>query len=84
MDHTCTFRGQFGFPAERDELPMNCGCNEKGGMTEEELEKYLFNSILPLYPDTKDEPGYYVILKVDSGLGRNFLQLLAKLRVQGF
>ena len=53
-------------------------------MTEEELMNYLINSILPLYLDAKDEPAYGVMLKVDSGPGRNFLQLLAIFSFCGF
>jgi len=28
--------------------------NENGGMTDEEFEKYIDNSIVPLYPDLAD------------------------------
>jgi hypothetical protein len=48
-----------------------------------ELDKYLKNSILPLYPDIADSPGKRVILKVDSGPGRCNVEMLADLRLQG-
>ena len=44
------------------------GLNKKGGMTEEESENYIDNSIIPLYPDMEDTPGKRVLLKVDSAL----------------
>jgi hypothetical protein len=53
-------------------------------MDDEEFKKYLINSMMPLYPKAKDRPGKRVILKVDSGLGRAYLTLLAKLRLLGF
>ena len=49
----------------------------KGGMDEAEFEKYLTNSIFPLYPDVKDVMGKRVMLKVDSGPGRLNMDLLA-------
>jgi hypothetical protein len=48
-------------------------------MDEDEFEKYLLNSIVPLYPDAKNMPGYRVLLKVDSGPGRMNIRLLTKL-----
>ena len=58
---------------------MTFGQNEKGGMDEDEFEKYLLNSIVPLYPDAKNMPGNRVLLKVDSGPGRMNIRLLTKL-----
>ena len=49
-----------------------------------ELDKYIKNSILPLYPDIADVPLKRVALKVDSGPGRMNVEMLAALRVQGF
>jgi hypothetical protein len=31
--------------------------NKKGGVADVEFEKYIDNSIIPLYPDPKDTPG---------------------------
>ncbi len=53
-------------------------------MDKEEFAKYLLNSIVPLFPHAKDKVGHLVLLKVDSGLGRMNLSLLAKLRMLGF
>jgi hypothetical protein len=57
--------------------------NEKGGMNDEEFDKYIDNSIVPLYPDLEDTQGKRVLLKVDSGSGRNGRDLLNKARFQG-
>jgi hypothetical protein len=58
--------------------------NDKGGMTKDEFEEYLKNSIITLYPDAADVPGKRVILKADSGPGRTNTDLMAYLRVRGF
>ena len=60
------------------------GLNEKGGMDEAEFEKYFRNSILPLFPDALDLPGFRVRVKVDSGPGRLNVNLLAELWLLGF
>jgi len=57
--------------------------NEKGGMTDDELEKYINNSIVSLNPGLKDTPGKCVLLKVGSGPGRNGKDLLLKCRFRG-
>jgi len=57
--------------------------NEKGGMNEADLEKYVMAAILPLYPDAADVPGRRVLIKVDSGPGRMNTQMLARLRIRG-
>jgi hypothetical protein len=64
--------------------PVTFGQNEKGGMDDEEFEKYLLNLIMPLYPNAKDKQGKHVILKADSGPGTTNLSLLTKLRLLGF
>jgi hypothetical protein len=58
--------------------------NEKAGMNETELEKFILKAIVPLYPDAGDEPGKRVLLKVDSGPGRTNVEMLTKLRLRGF
>jgi hypothetical protein len=50
---------------------------------ERKFEKYINNSIVPLYPDLADTPGKRVLLKVDSGPGRNGRELLQKCRFRG-
>jgi hypothetical protein len=74
--------GKFGFPTRRP-LPCTFGMNERAGMNAVELEKYMKNSILPLYPDIEDTPGKRVLIKVDSGPGRLNVEMLADLRLQG-
>jgi hypothetical protein len=50
--------------------------NEKGEMNYEEFERYINNTITPLFPDMEDTPGKRVFLKVDSGPGHNCMSLL--------
>jgi hypothetical protein len=57
--------GKFGFLSRRS-LPCTFGMNERAGMNAVELDKYMKNAILPLYPDTEDRPGKRVLLKVDN------------------
>jgi hypothetical protein len=68
--------GKFGCN-KRHAWPVSFGQNKKGWMDEEELAKYLLNSIVSLFPNAKDKPGHRVILTVDSGPGRMNLKLLA-------
>ena len=44
-----------------------------------EFEQYVMNSILPLYPKTRDRPGHRLLLKCDSGPGR----LPGRLQISG-
>ena len=76
-------RGQFGAKQE-ETWGCTLGTNEKGGMNDEEFEKYVITNLTRLYPDVADVPGYRVILKVDSGPGRMNIKLLAKLRARGW
>jgi hypothetical protein len=73
---------KYGFN-EVQERPCTFGMNEKAGMNAVELNKYITNSILPLFPDLEDTPGKRILLKVDSGPGRTNLDMLADLRLQG-
>ncbi len=60
------------------------GQNEKGRINSDEFEKYVLESIVPLYPTAQDKPGHCVMLKVNSGPGRMNLNLLAWLLQSGF
>jgi hypothetical protein len=82
LTHILDTRGRFGCAEERI-WPCTIGMNEKGGMTDDEFEKYIDNSIVPLYPDLEDTPGKRILLKVDSGPGRNGRELLMKCRFRG-
>ena len=82
LTHILDTRGRFGCKEERS-WPCTIGMNEKGGMTDNEFEKYIDNSIVPLNPDLEDTPGKRVLLKVDSGPGRNGKDLLLKCRFCG-
>ena len=80
-EHTPRVMGMFG-STEVKGWPVSFGMNEKGGMDDDEFEKFMLNSIVPLYPNAKNKPGQRVIIKVlDSGPGRTNLKLLAKLRM---
>ncbi len=71
-------QGQFGCTEVRLS-PITFGANEKGEMDSEEFEKYVMNSIVPLYPHARNQRGKRVMLKVDSGPGMMNLNLLARL-----
>jgi hypothetical protein len=77
LTHVCNTCGRFGCDKERV-WPCMIGLNEKGGMNNEEFDKYIDNSIVPLYPNLEDMLGKRVLLKVDSGPGRNGRDLLNK------
>ncbi len=72
--YTC---GKFG-RAEAKNFPCTVGMNEKGGMNDVEFEKYINNIINDMFPDMEDIPGKCVLLKVDSGPGRNCATMLVK------
>ena len=76
-------RGKFGCK-DIKEWDYTFGMNTKGGMDEEEFTKYCMNSIVPLWPDAKDVKGHRVMIKADSGPGRTYVSLLARIRCLGF
>ncbi len=83
VEHVPLVLGQFGCKEEHA-WPVSFGQNEKGGMDDVEFEKYMLNSIVPLFLNARDKAGHRVLLKVDSGPGQLSLKLLAKLRMLGF
>jgi hypothetical protein len=80
--HVQNTRGRFRYGEERI-FPATIGMNEKGGMTDVEFDRYIENSVVPLFPDLADRPGKRVLLKVDSGPGRNGRDLMLKARFRG-
>ena len=56
LRHVSSTRGRFGCEEERV-WPCTISLNEKGGMHDEEFDKYIDNSIASLYPDLEDTPG---------------------------
>jgi hypothetical protein len=52
-------------------------------MDNKEFLKYMWGSIVPLFPDAVDQTGCCILLKVISGPGRMNLQLLATLKLIG-
>jgi hypothetical protein len=73
---------QFGHPEKR-RLSATVGMNPKGGMDNLEFHKYLLTLVTRLYPDAADVVGKRVMIKCDSGPGRDNVELLADLRVRG-
>jgi hypothetical protein len=80
--HTLDTCGRFGCGEERI-WSCTIGMNEKGGVADVKFEKYIDNSIVPLYPNLKDTPGKRFLLKVESGPGRNGRELLVRCRCHG-
>ncbi len=52
--------------------------NGKGGMNNKDFEHYIYNSIVPLSSNLEDMPGKWILLKVDSGRGCDWWDLLNK------
>jgi hypothetical protein len=77
--HIKNSRNQFGHD-KIWEWPCGIGTNEKNGMNNKEFNTYVDNGICPLYPDMEDTLGKCILLKVDSGSSRNFIDLLVKAR----
>jgi hypothetical protein len=75
-------RGRFGCKDVR-EWPAIILMNEKGGMNDDEFDKHINNSIVPLFPNLKEVPSKGLLLKMDSSPGRNRTALLLKARFQG-
>ena len=75
--------GTFGH-SEPQALPCTVAMNLKGGMDNKEFEHYVMTNIVPLYPCARDVKGKRVLIKADSGPGRNNANLLANLRHLGF
>jgi hypothetical protein len=69
--------GRFGYDGGKYH-PCTFGMNDKGGMTKDEFEECLKNSIVTLYPDAADALGKRVLLKADSGPGRKNTDLMIK------
>jgi hypothetical protein len=74
--------GKFGH-SEPQRFDPTIGANERGGMDATEFSKYLLGLVNTLYPDVSDVPRRRVIVKCDSGPGRENLEMLAQLRVLG-
>ena len=63
---------------------MNICMNVKDGMENEEFEKYVTNSIIPLHPNTKDPSGHCIMIKAHSVPGKIATNILVKLYYLGF
>ena len=75
--------GKFG-GEEKKIWQCTFGMNNKGGMDNDEFEKYVQNNLVRLYPNAADIKGHRVIVKCDGGPGRMNETLLADLRAKGF
>jgi hypothetical protein len=80
--HVRRVKGKFGYNNEKS-FDVTFGLNTKGGMDDCEFRQYVVNSVLPLYPKTRDKPGHCLLLKCDSGPGRLQIKLLAELQYLG-
>ena len=54
--------GQYGCNKQKH-WPCTFGMNMKGGMDDDEFEKYFLNYIVPLFSDARDAPGMCVFFK---------------------
>jgi hypothetical protein len=52
-------------------------------MNNEDFECYIDNNIVPLFPNLEDTPGKCILLKVDSGRGWNWRDLLNRCWFRG-
>jgi hypothetical protein len=77
LRHFMNSQRRFGCEEVREWL-ATIGMNKKGGMNDEEFDKYVNNMIVPLFPDLEDVPGKRMLLKVDSSPGQNKTALLLK------
>ena len=82
MVHAQDVNVQFGHDQVKA-FPCSLGVNDNVGMNAEELEKYFYKTMLPLYPDLEDSLCKRFIGKLDSGPGRLDLPMLAPLRSKG-
>jgi hypothetical protein len=72
--NTCS---RFGCKEVR-EWQATIGMNKKGGMNNDEFDKYIDDLIVLLFPNLDDVPRKRVLLKVDSGPGLNGTLLLLR------
>ena len=77
-------RGQFGTARVKTWPCTPLSTNKKGGMNDDEFEKYVITDLTHLYPDVADTVGLRILLNVDSGPGGMDSKLLAKLRATGW
>ncbi|CAB9531097.1 unknown protein [Seminavis robusta] len=76
-------KATYGFNTERyHNVPF--AVNPKGGMTKEMLSEFFSRCIIPLYPKSSDNVDNRVLVKIDSGPGRNNPDTLVYLRSLGF
>lgn len=75
-------KAQYGFSSVRwFNVPF--AMNPKGGMNNKMFVKYVKDCILPLYPNVTDDNLNRLILKCDSGPGRNNPEVLLAIRSVG-
>ena len=55
FEHTKDVNRKYEWP-DRRSFPCTWGLHENAGINAVELDKYLTNSILSLYPDVEDQP----------------------------
>jgi hypothetical protein len=77
-----------GLPMVKDffghqEIPTRIIVNEKGSTDSRVLNEVLSQYAAILYPDVEDEDGYRACFKIDGGLRRFNIPMLANLQCQG-
>ena len=82
-------RGQFGHPSVEDPndvktFPVFISWSKDSSVTDAIFIEYILHIKTFCYPDAKDEPGYRVLMKADSGPGRMNKEFLAIARSHGF
>jgi hypothetical protein len=65
-------------------LPSNSYSNEKGGTDARVLAQVLKRYMLTLFPDSADEPGKRVLIKIDGGPGHLDVVSLAELQTLSY
>ena len=60
---------------------MTLEANAKAGLDSIEFAKYLFSTILLLFPYAADTPGKHIAIIVDSGPGRVNSSMIEQIRI---
>ncbi len=76
-------RGEFGHDKVKT-FSSTFGLNKNGRMDKEELKKYSYINVIPLYQDVCNIIGKCILVKIDSGPRRMILELIAQLQLMGF
>ena len=89
LKHMKHVRGQYGHepvedPNDVKTFPVFISWSKDSSVTDAIFIEYILHLKTLCYPDAKDEPGYRVLMKADSGPGRMNKDFLAIARSHGF